>query len=373
MSNQSNDPRQQPFDDDYSGPASDEKIWPPPQDADKVGGALPSGGGGATGDDAEFAWLEEAAELEQSMDTLKEMTSKAIEDTTPVELDLSSDTNASARGSTAKQFQMNAQRSIGNSESDTTATAIVDAPVNPKQSNKTNTPDVSNSARPVIRVAGGVNPRFRKSAEGELAQLWTNVFFSGELEPPKTVVVAAARQGDGATQIAASLAMLGAESNPELSICLVDVNLRRPGVANILGIDSRPGVTDVLAGRAKLEEALQTVSLENGTTLTVLSAGPAADHPLSFIKSRQLKSLIGQLRERFDHTIFDIASADRHPDAQAVGMQTDGVLVVVNAGSTSRETVAEARKRLDLAGARCLGLVLNQRNDPIPAMLYNVT
>ncbi|MCA9255727.1 MAG: hypothetical protein KDA33_08805, partial [Phycisphaerales bacterium] len=84
-------------------------------------------------------------------------------------------------------------------------------------------------------------------------------------------------------------------------------------------------------------------------------------------------SLIGQLRDRFDHTIFDIASADRHPDAQAVGKQTDGVLVVVNAGSTPRETVGEARKRLDLAGARCLGLVLNQRTDPIPAMLYNVT
>lgn len=364
MSNQSNDPRQQPFDDDdLVTPSSDEKVWPPVSDT--------------AGQDAELGWLEEAAELERSMDALKEMTSQAIDSAMPVELDMSTTWEKAVAKSKARKANLDAPDStdeIGH-DSTSTTTAVAGTPdmYGAETESVTNVSNPTVSPSPRTRKSHGVNAKFRKSAEGELAQLWTNVFFSGDLEPPKTVVVAAARQGDGATQIAASLAMIGAESNPELSICLVDVNLRRPGVANVLGIDGRPGVTDVLAGRARLDDALQTIQLNNGTKLTVLPAGPTADHPLSFIKSRQLKSLIGQLRERFDHTIFDIASADRHPDAQAVGKQTDGVLVVVNAGATPRETVGEARKRLDLAGARCLGLVLNQRTDPIPAMLYNVT
>ncbi|MCB9857604.1 MAG: CpsD/CapB family tyrosine-protein kinase [Phycisphaerales bacterium] len=361
MSNQSNDPRQHSFDDDdFITPSSDEKVWPPASDAERQ--------------DAELGWLEEAAQLERSMDALKEMTSQAIEDATPVELDMSTTWEKAVAKSKTRKAASNAPDSTDDARHDTT-TAVVNAP-GAQLTNADNAKrhqGVPANAPSRTRQLQGVNAKFSKSAEGELAQLWTNVFFSGDLEPPKTVVVAAARQGDGATQIAASLAMLGAESNPELNICLVDVNLRRPGVANVLGVDGWPGVTDVLAGRTKLDDALQTIQLNNGTKLTVLPAGPTADHPLSFIKSRQLKSLIGQLRERFDHTIFDIASADRHPDAQAVGKQTDGVLVVVNAGSTPRETVGEARKRLDLAGARCLGLVLNQRTDPIPAMLYNVT
>lgn len=366
MSNQSNDPRQHPFDgDDFSQPSSDEQVWPPQSNAP------PEQPG--PGDDAELAWLEEAADLERSMDTLKEMTSQAIEASQPVELDLSDEWTKSKANASSKSARANAAASTDDSAAQTTSTAVVDDADTDYAAAVTSVSTGAPSTSSRSRKTYGVNATFSKAAEGELAQLWTNVFFSGELEPPRTVVVAAARQGDGSTQIAASLAMIGAESNPELSICLVDVNLRRPGVAKVLGLDGRPGVTDVLAGRAKLDDALQTIQLNNGTRLTVLPAGPSADHPLSFIKSRQLKSLIGQLRERFDHTIFDIASADRHPDAQAVGMQTDGVLVVVNAGSTPRETVAEARKRLDLAGARCLGLVLNQRTDPIPAMLYNVT
>lgn len=365
MSQQFNDHRHEPFDDDDFETPSPSEVWPPATDAGAVSDSLPKGGGGATGDGTEFSWLEDAAELEQSMNTLRDLT-KREDVATPVELNLESNAPASKsakpRGTavmhsnTNKTKSYNAASGTVSSTTDTTTTHVETRSTPPAQT------------RP-----NRATQRVQHAAEGELAQLWTNVFFSGELEPPKTVVVAAARQGDGATQIATSLAMLGAESNPELSIAIVDLNFRRPTVHTLVGATQYPGVTDVLTGRAKLAEAIQTIKLGNGANLYVVSSGPVADHPLSFVKSRQLKSLIGQLKDRFDHTIFDVASADRYPDAQSVGMQTNGVLLVVNAGSTPRETVAEARKRLDLAGARCLGLVLNQRTDPIPAMLYNMT
>ncbi len=213
-------------------------------------------------------------------------------------------------------------------------------------------------------------------SEAELGQLWTNIFFSveaGLAGPPKAVVVTSARRGDGATQIATSLALIGAEANKDQRIALVDFNLRSPSISELLGITGQPGVTDVVEGRASLESAMQSVTLRNGTTLHVLAAGPSIEQPLSLLKSRQVKGLMARLAERYDHVIVDTASANVYPDAQVLGSMASGVLLVVRAGETPRETVAEVKKRMDLANVRCLGLVLNQRTDPVPDLVYQMT
>lgn len=222
----------------------------------------------------------------------------------------------------------------------------------------------------------------RAKSEAELGQLWTNIFLSvepgstngaGRAAPPKSVVVSAARRGDGATQIATSLALIGAEANQDLRIALVDFNLRRPAVAELLGIREAPGVTDVIERRTSFETAMQTVALRNGSMLYVLPSGTPSDQPLTLLKSRQAKKLMARLQERFDHVLIDAPSANAYPDAQILGSMAGGILLVVRTGQTPRETVAEVKKRLDLRGVRCLGLVLNQRKDPIPDLVYRMT
>ncbi|MFH1420130.1 MAG: CpsD/CapB family tyrosine-protein kinase [Planctomycetota bacterium] len=213
----------------------------------------------------------------------------------------------------------------------------------------------------------------RGNAHGELGQLWGSVFFSSVHPAPRAIIVTAAKRRDGASQIAIALALIGAESSRESHIALVDFNLRNPAIAELMSIPGEPGLTDVLDGRATLEEAMHAVTMPNGSVLHVLPSGPRADQPLGLIKSRQTQSLIARLRERYDHTIIDVTTANAHPDPQVIGSQVDGALLVVQSGDTSRETVAEAKKRLDLAGVRCLGLVLNQRSDPVPDFLYRRT
>jgi len=222
-------------------------------------------------------------------------------------------------------------------------------------------------------TASATNCRVRPQSENEIGQLWGNVFFSAEHDAPRAIVVTSARRGDGASQIAAALALVGAEANSELRICLVDFNLRQPTLTKQLKINGEPGLTDVLSGRVGLAQAMQKMTLKNGQSLYVMPAGVKADHPLGLIKSRQVNALLSQLREQFDHTIIDTASANSFPDAQVLGSQVDGALLVVCAGVTPRESVSEAKKRLDLAGVRCLGLVMNQRTDPIPSILYRMT
>lgn len=215
--------------------------------------------------------------------------------------------------------------------------------------------------------------KLRDKSEAELGQLWGNIFFAVDETPPKSVIVMGARPGEGATQIAVGLALTGAEADKELRVCLVDFNVRHPQVASLMGVRESPGLTDVLNGRATLDAAIQAVDVRNGHKLYVIAGGPVSEHPLGLLKSRQTQSLIAQLRQRFDHVILDVANAKTYPDPQVLGLLVDGAVLVVKAGDTPRETAAEAKKRLDLAGVRCLGLVLNQRTDPIPGLVYQFT
>jgi len=215
--------------------------------------------------------------------------------------------------------------------------------------------------------------RVRQHSDAEISQVWGNVFYSVERTAPRAVIVTAARRRDGATQVALALALIGAETSHERRIALVDFNLRNPAVAEVLELESGPGLTEVLDGRVPLEGAMRGVQLPNGNVLHVLTAGAATEQPLALIKSRQAQAVIARLKDRYDHTIIDVTTPSVHPDPQVVGVQVDGALLVAGAGKTPRETVAEAKRRLELSGVRCLGVVLNQRSDPVPDFLYRRT
>lgn len=207
-------------------------------------------------------------------------------------------------------------------------------------------------------------------SEAEIERLWGHVFFAVEHPSPRAIIVTAARRGDGATQIASSLALVGAASNRELRVVLIDFNLRNPRIAEVFGIASSPGLTEVLDGRATLESAIKAIVLPNGNELHVLPGGSPVSQPLGLIKSRQVEATIRRLAERYDHAIFDCTAANAHPDPQVIGALVDGAVLVARASGTPRETVADAKKRLDFAGVTCLGLVMNQRSDPVPDMFY---
>lgn len=213
--------------------------------------------------------------------------------------------------------------------------------------------------------------KLRNRAQTELGQLWGSVFFAADKASPKVVGITSSQRQEGVTQIAAALAMYGALANSGLKIALVDCNLRHPRIADLLGLQQSPGVADILNGRAALEQCEQVIVMaDSDRELTVLTAGAEDAQPLGLLRGRQFKSLLGNLRERFDHVVIDMPAANAYPDAQIIGAFSDGAVLVVHAARTRRETVAEAKKRLEHAQTHLLGLVLNQRTYPIPGFLY---
>lgn len=371
MPDKPGNPKQEPFDDaddDFESPPEPEQIWPPPETPRPRKPRLPDEE--ETGEfarDPELAWEDETEKLDKAINEIRNLEDTGEED--QVQTESNDDIREQMDVDEEEEATIPApsdEKAVGSMVAGKAPPVVFKAVPPPSQTRGT-----TGGASAGPRLSPGAR-RVNDAAEGELAQLWNNVFFSGDRTAPKAVAITAARQGDGATQVATSLALIGAESNHELKIGLIDLNFRHPGVAELLRVRGEPGITDVLEGRATLDQAVLPVTLAGGRTLHVLTTGRIPAHPLSMVKSRQMQSLLSQIRERFDHSIFDVASSDAYPDAQVIGSQLDGALLVVSGGSTPRETVAEAKKRLDLARVRCLGLVLNQRTDPIPDMLYRI-
>ncbi|MDQ4054471.1 MAG: polysaccharide biosynthesis tyrosine autokinase [Actinomycetota bacterium] len=160
---------------------------------------------------------------------------------------------------------------------------------------------------------------------------------------------------EGKTSVACNLAISWAQSGA--SVCLVEADLRRPGVSRFLGIDGSLGLSDVVVGDSRLDDVL--VSWNHGM-LTVLPAGSLPPDPAALLGSAAMASLIATLRDRFDVVIYDSPPLLSVTDGVVLGHQTDGVVLIIRAFSTRPEHVSTTVERLRSARVVLLGTVLTR-------------
>lgn len=166
-----------------------------------------------------------------------------------------------------------------------------------------------------------------------------------------TVLVTSAQRGDGKTQTAASLGLTMAQ-DLERRICLVDADLRQPQLESLFGLPAGPGLSDVLAGSAALDDALVTIDDYN---LTLLPAGASADPEL--LGTTAMRRVLQALRTEFDRVVIDAPTATRSADVAVLSPLVEGVLLVVRVGVTPKPAIHDAIAALD--ADRLLGFVLN--------------
>jgi capsular exopolysaccharide synthesis family protein len=140
-----------------------------------------------------------------------------------------------------------------------------------------------------------------------------------------------------------------------MRVILVEGDLRLPKVADYLGVEDSAGLTTVLAGRADLDDVLQPYG---DTGLMVLASGPIPLNPAALLGSRHMADLLARLRERADLVIIDTPPLLPVADAAVLARQTDGAIVVVKHGKTTRDHLTRGLQRLRAVDARVLGGVL---------------
>lgn len=185
-------------------------------------------------------------------------------------------------------------------------------------------------------------------------RLRTNLRFLIFDEHNSCLVVTSSVVGEGKTTTALNIAIAIAEGGN--SVLLIDADLRRPAVAEGLGLESAVGLTTVLLGRAQLRDAVQPVGHGD---LDVLASGQLPPNPAEMLSSDAMQRLLTFATGQYDVVILDAPPLLPVTDAAVLSAMTAGVLLVVGADEVTKPQLREALAMIDQANGRTLGIVFN--------------
>lgn len=186
--------------------------------------------------------------------------------------------------------------------------------------------------------------------------LRTSVLLSLASRAPQAVLVTSASAGEGKTSTAVNLALALAQCGS--SVVLIDCDLRKPTIARLLETDNHHGMSTYLTGNDKIEDVMHPYPHQSN--LWVIPSGPTPPNPAELVSSPLMEALVRELRGRFTHIIIDSPPLLAVTDATILSTISDGTVLVVESGVTPKKLVGRARKALDAAGARLLGVALNK-------------
>ncbi|MBN1437065.1 MAG: polysaccharide biosynthesis tyrosine autokinase [Sedimentisphaerales bacterium] len=185
-------------------------------------------------------------------------------------------------------------------------------------------------------------------------QLTSNVAFSAPADELKTMLVTSCSGDCGKTTVALNLALALAGDGER--VCVVDANFRRPRINTLSQKSSTSGLSDLLVGRAQLDEVIYQTEYSG---LDFVASGPIPPNPANLLGGKTMQAFIKQLRDRYDRIIIDGPPALVVSDARLIAGKVDGTIVVIRAGTTGRGVVLRLIRELRQNNARVMGAVLN--------------
>jgi len=222
---------------------------------------------------------------------------------------------------------------------------------------------------PVRSAAAGVAPAQEApvlTVDGSLVQGLARRCLKAGRDGLAAVGVAALEHGDGATTIARSLAASLATSFGK-RVVLVEANLRSPSLRETYRLADGPGLSDVLAGAAALEDTLRAAR-GFGRLLVLPASTMPAGNPAA-LPGPALRGTMTRLFAYADMLVFDLAPVLPYPDTGMLCGTLDGVVLVLNAGRSRQSDSRRGVKALRDEGVPVLGAVLNRERSFIPEVV----
>jgi capsular exopolysaccharide synthesis family protein len=144
-----------------------------------------------------------------------------------------------------------------------------------------------------------------------------------------------------------------------MRVLLIDADLRKPSLHKHLALDNKIGLSNFLTGATAPPEAFQKTSVPH---LTFMASGPLPPNPVELLAGPKMLSLLTVASEEYDMVIIDSPPVAGLADAPVLASMAIATMLVVD-GSATRRAVAKATlKRLFLARAQMIGVVLNKLN-----------
>jgi len=200
------------------------------------------------------------------------------------------------------------------------------------------------------------------SAVGEaFRSLRTTLQFATSAGLPRALLVVSSQPGEGKSFtslcLAANFAQLG------MRVLLIDADLRKASLHRALGVGNDAGLSNVLTGEMRPEDAARTDLIPG---VTFMSSGPLPRNPAELLAGPRFASLLATASANFDLVVIDGPPVVGLADAPLLASLVDGSLLVVDSSRTRRRVVQAAIKRLQFARANLVGVLLN-KYDPAKA------
>jgi len=190
-------------------------------------------------------------------------------------------------------------------------------------------------------------------------------FMPGEKERPKILLITSALPNEGKSTIASNLARTLAAGGSR--VVLIDADLRRGHLHELLGMKREPGLTDLLQRPEDLDKILQSNCTPN---LSFISCGWTVSRPGDLFVGPAVELLLAQLRQQFDFVIIDTSPVFASDDVTTLAPRADGTLFVVRGRFSPAGAVKEALELLSQRQVRVLGLVYNRANAAARSYYY---
>lgn len=208
--------------------------------------------------------------------------------------------------------------------------------------------------------------KMEQGQRDEMFKLVQRVFFTAGTDGSRLVVVSGTESGNGCSWICARMAeVLAAQVSG--TVCVVDANLRSPGLHREFGVTNHYGLAEALQVRAPVRGFVTQLSRSN---LWLLSCGNETEKSQTLLGSERMRSLLPELQREFDYVLIDAPPLRAGDDTIVLGRNAEGVVLVLKANASRRETARQAVQALENANVRLLGAVLNHRTFPVPEKIY---
>ncbi len=177
-------------------------------------------------------------------------------------------------------------------------------------------------------------------------------------------MITSAGVGEGKTLTAVNLAWLLAQTDGVRAL-LIDADLRQPCAADYLGIETERGLSEVLTGETRFNEAV--VKLEP-SGLYLLPGGAAREDVAELLSGPRFGRLLDEARKHFDYIIIDAPPLGVFTDANLLINRADSAILVVRAAKTRYAVVDRLLEQIPKD--RMLGVVLNRTDIKLDANAY---
>jgi capsular exopolysaccharide synthesis family protein len=178
----------------------------------------------------------------------------------------------------------------------------------------------------------------------------------------KVIGIISALPGEGKTTVAAGLADFLARGGSRT--LLIDADLRNPSMTKTLGYTGAPGLLDLVANQAPIEDLVITDSAHKFDFLPA-STKIRPTNSFDIISSPAMKQMLKNSKRDYDYVLVDLPPILPVVDVKASAHLFDAFLLVVEWGATSTDEIVKAISTSPIVRERLLGAVLNKADEAV--------